>query len=283
MKIVNKLVTILVLTSLLSVQESVCTSKANAWHDSDAAYYTRQINMSNGLEVDYVARMLFYKEYLVPSYASCRSKSHIQSDTSNTCTSHKEYRPMTEQEKTTELARAKAEVLRFVGNNNKIFVCSSVKDNMIYGLMCAEHGIKQIDLVEVIQVYVNPEACVNSHDVMCSMIQFTESFYKKLSMSGIAIHLCSQDYSFYVQNGYVQLSREEMISRKLASHSKFVCTSAILAALAGFAGYRMSHNYFSTFNMPKNVAIALLSGLASLPLIFAGYDYMNNTVYYKAL
>ena len=285
MKIANKLAPIFLIGALFFAQESACILQVNALHDSETAYCTRLINTSNGVELDYAARMLFYKEELVFSHRVEQWQFCIKN---GKCESTRifvpVYRPMTEQEKAAELVRAKAELLACMANQKNIFVCISKNNNTICGLMLAEHGKKQIDLAQYIQVYVNPNACVNCDDAMYSMTQYAENFYRNLYMNGIAIDLDSKNPDFYIKNGYVQLSWEQMVSKKLASRANFLGTAAMFAALAGFAGYCVSDNFLKPHaDTSPNGIVAFFAAALSLPIVRACYDRVNNTVYYKAL
>jgi hypothetical protein len=284
---INKLIYFFALSTIFSIE---------------AGYHSRQLDVTNDSEVSGAAKVFFYKNSRVYShtyytthyrwvphktYTSTTSRSSSGEKTSSESVhtdwrrelyqeSHDVYRSMNEQECAAEMARARSEVLNLYNQRKNIFVCISDRENMICGFLLAEHGNRQADLAEYKKVYVYSAFNADSYFVMHSMTQFAEKFYKDLSMNGIAIDLASQDSSFYTENGYVLLSRGEMVSKNLASSTSCIFTTMLFAALSSAAGY-----YYADERIKE--AAAVIGGLTSLLIVPAVYDYMNNTVYYKAL
>ena len=274
-------------------------------------YYTKKINLFDDYELSQVAKILFYKEREVYShtyytshigYKKIETKATTKSSSNDGKTStsttaqeqyvpysyevpHRVYRSMNKEERRAELIRAKQEVIDSLQQGKAIFICKwqgQLYDE-VKGVILAEHNRRRFNLAELIQVYVASDV-LSVDSTLYSMITFAEKFYRDLSITGIAIDLRSKNTDFYIQNGYVQLSRTAMIANKFSSNWSYIKTVGSLAALAAFVGY----NCADSFNNNKNetnfkYAVAGLSALVSLPLTSLAYDYMKNTVYYKAL
>ncbi len=289
---ISKFISYFMLSSIFSLQ---------------AQYHTRELNIVDDSEVSQAAKLLFYKEREVYSHTYYTTEIGYRPHTGYTKTStylngqkseshtthtyyvpytysmpHHVYRPMNKQEKAAELVRAKAQTLESLQNRKNIFVCVSDSNPMVCGLIVAECHVRQIGLAEYINVCVHNNLQTDCDLIMFSMTRFAENFYRNLSIHGIAIDLRSQNPDFYLQNGYIKLSREAMISNKFGSVASYIAPTVIWTALVSAAGFCCA-NKLSNYENTTKAGIALLTAALSLPVISAGCDYVNNTVYYKLL
>lgn len=169
-----------------------------------ADYYTREINIADDYEVSQAAQLLIGDNKRVYD------------------TETKAYRDKTENELQKDFLTAKIQVIESQGQNQHIFVCLSNKDGRLTGILYCKYGHRRksdSDMVEILQMKsykdqswinsINFWSTDNSNDVILSMMQYAEHFYKKLSMKSIIKIFFNKDEKIYLNQGYRILTKEE--------------------------------------------------------------------------
>jgi site-specific recombinase XerD len=166
---------------------------------TQSQFYTREINVFNFYEVSQAAKFL------------------IEENTRVYDPKTKSYRDKTKDEIKKELSDAEQQVMLNQGKNQHIFVCVSSTDGYIKGILHCQYGHRQSGMVEFMKYeFFNDFSwtsfCSNSFnkDVMLSMTQYAENFYRNLSMkSVVALKYNQIEREFFASQKYSHLSKED--------------------------------------------------------------------------
>lgn len=162
-------------------------------------FYTREINVSDDYEVSQAAKLLISEK-----------KRIYDSET-------KKYRDMTKVEIENELLKAKLEVIQNQGKNQHILVCVSFTDGKLKGMLYCKYGHRTSDMVEFVKYKFFDDSIWTSFwstsfnkEVMLSMAQYAENFYRNLSMKSLVVYTHNESVrEFFTAQEYRHLSKED--------------------------------------------------------------------------
>ncbi|MBI2344453.1 hypothetical protein HYV10_00065 [Candidatus Dependentiae bacterium] len=196
---------------------------------AQSSLYTREINIADDYELSKATELLMSD-----------NKRIYDKET-------KAYRNKTSLELENEFLEAKQKVIQNQGKNQHIFVCVSSENGSIKGILYCKYGHRrQSDMVEILKVKVDKDqswtASINfwskdnSNDVMLSMIQYAENFYRKLSMKSIIKISFNKNESNYLDQGYRLITKEEsnkilFLSEAMGDIVGAACGSVIIHVL----------------------------------------------------
>lgn len=249
----------------------------------EAAFSTKRLTVDDKIEIMQVAKVIANINNKIFSHVEFFSEWSYK-DKQYRTNYRDVYRPMNSREIEEEIDRAKVNILTIIKSGYDIFVCSDLSENILYGFILAiPYAYQNCSLIEYRRIYISPAGKLDYYNVMNSMKNFTENFYKNLSIyQGIALKSGISNSSFFLHHGYKELSETEKSSLGFTEKTSIQNNGLIAAALAFCAG--VGANYITKNEYPKTAfALGFTSVASCVFALVSMSSYFNNAVYFKSL